>query len=39
VPNYINPEDNYGPLTAFLSLISKLYYFNVLDLADFMMYH
>jgi len=30
----INREDNYGPLK-----ISKLSYFNVLDLADFMMYH
>jgi len=30
----INREDNYGPLK-----ISKLSYFNVLDLADFMMYY
>jgi len=36
--NYINPEDNYGRLIDFLSQISKLSYFNVLDLADFMMY-
>jgi len=37
--NYINPEDNYGPLIDFLSQISNLSYFNVLDLADFMMNH
>jgi len=36
--NYINPEDNYGRLIDFLSQNSKLSYFNVLDLADFMMY-
>jgi len=36
--NYINPEDNYGPFD-FLSQISKLSYFNVLGLADFMLYH
>jgi len=35
---YINPEDNHGPLTDFVSQTSKLLYFNVLDLADFMMY-
>jgi len=33
VRNYINPEDNYGPLIVFLSQISKLFYFNVLGLA------
>jgi len=38
VSNYINPEDNYGPLIDFLSQTSKLSYFKVLDLADFMMY-
>jgi len=38
-PNYINPEDNYGPLIDFLSQTSKLSYFNVLDLVDFIMYH
>jgi len=37
--NYINTEDNYGRLIDFLSQISKLSYFNVLDLADFMMHH
>jgi len=36
--NYINPEDNHGRLIDFLSQISKLTYFNVLDLVDFMMY-
>jgi len=36
--NYINAEDNYGPFD-FLSQISKLSYFNVLGLADFMLYH
>jgi len=36
--NYINPEDNYGHLIDFLRQISKLSYFNVLDLAEFMMY-
>ena len=36
--NYINPEDNYGPLIDFLSKTSKLSNFNVLDLADCMMY-
>jgi len=35
---HINPEDNRGPLTDFVSQTSKLPYFNVLDLADFMMY-
>jgi len=38
VSNYINTEDNYEPLIDFLSQTSKLSYFNVLDLADFMMY-
>jgi len=37
--NYINPEDNYGRLTDFLIQISKLFYFNVHDLADFIMHH
>jgi len=37
-PNYINPEDNYGRLIDFLSQISNLSYFNMLGLADFMMY-
>jgi len=36
--NCINPENNYGCLTDFLSQISKLSYFNLLDLADFMMH-
>jgi len=35
--NYTDPEANYGPLIDFLSQISKLSYFNVLGLADFMM--
>jgi len=35
----MNPEDNYGRLIDFLSPSSKLSYFNVLDLADFMMHH
>ena len=35
--NYINAEDNYARLIDFLSQISKLPKFNVLDLADFMM--
>jgi len=37
--NYINPEDNYGHLIDFVRQISKPSYFNVLDLADFMMHH
>jgi len=37
--NYINPENNYGCLIDFLSQISKLSYFNLLDLADFLMHH
>ena len=37
--NYINTEDSYGRLIDFLSQISKLYYFTVLDLADFIMHH
>jgi len=37
--NYIKPEDNYGHLINFLSQVSKLTYFNVLGLADFMMHH
>jgi len=36
---YMNPEDNYGRLIDFLSQISKLSYFNALDVADFMMMH
>jgi len=36
---YINTEDNYERLIDFLSQISKLFNFNVLDLADFMMHH
>jgi len=36
--NYINLKDNYGYLMDFLSKISKLSYFNVLDLTDFMMH-
>jgi len=35
VSNYINPEDNCGPLIVFLSQTSKLSYFNALDLANF----
>ena len=35
--NYTNNEDNYTRLINFLSQISKLSYFNVLDLDDFMM--
>jgi len=31
-------KDNYGRLIDFLKQISKLSYFNLLDLADFMMY-
>jgi len=39
-PNYINTEDNYERLIDFLSHISKLSNFNVLDLADdFIMHH
>ena len=34
-----NTEDNYGRLIDFLSQISKLSNFNMLDLADFMMHH
>jgi len=37
--NYTIPEDNYEPFIDFLSQISKLYYFNMLDLPHFMMYH
>jgi len=36
--DYINPENNFGCLIDFLSQISKLSYFNLLDLADFMMH-
>jgi len=36
--NYIKPEDNYGCLIDFLSQISKLSYFDLLDLADFIMH-
>jgi len=35
----MNSEDDYGRLVDFLSQISKQSYFNVLDLADFMMHH
>jgi len=34
--DYINPENNYGCLIDFRNQISKLSYFNSLDLADFM---
>jgi len=34
-----NTENNYGRLIDFLSQISKLSNFNMLDLADFMMHH
>jgi len=34
-----NTEDNYERLIDFLSQISKLSNFNMLDLADFMMHH
>jgi len=37
--NYMNSEDNYGRLVDFLRQISKLSYFNVLDIADFMVHH
>jgi len=37
--DYINTEDNYERLIDFLSQISKLFNFNVLDLADFMLHH
>jgi len=37
--NYINPKNNYGYLIDFLSQISKLSYFNVLDLTDCIMHH
>jgi len=37
--NCINPVDSYGRFIDFLIQISKLSYFNVLDLADFMMHH
>jgi len=37
--NYINPEDNHGRLIDLLSQISNLLYFNVHDLADFIMHH
>jgi len=37
--NYINTEDSYGRVIDFLSQISKLHYYNVLDLADFTMHH
>jgi len=32
---YMNTEDNYARLIDFLSQISKLSYFNLFDLADF----
>jgi len=34
-----NTEGNHGRLIDFLSRISKLSDFNMLDLADFMMHH
>jgi len=37
--NYINTKDNYKRLIDFLSQISKLSNFNVLDLADIMRHH
>ena len=37
--NYINAEDNYERFIDFLSQISKLSNFNVLDFADFMIRH
>jgi len=37
--NCINPKDNYGYLIGFLSQISKLSYFHVLDLTDFIMHY
>jgi len=37
--NYMNPEDNYGRLVDFLSQISKLPCFNVLDFVGFMIHH
>ena len=36
--NYINTEDGYERLIDFLSQLSKLSYFNVLDLAAFTMH-
>jgi len=32
-------KDNYGRLIDFLSQISKLFYFNLLDLVDFLIHH
>jgi len=32
-------KDNYGRLMDFLNRISKLSYFNLIDLADFLMHH
>jgi len=32
-------KNNYSHLIDFLSQISKLYYFNLLGLADFLMHH
>jgi len=32
-------KDNYGPFIDFLSQISKLSYFNLLDLAEILMHH
>jgi len=37
--NHINTENSYRRLIDFQSHISKLYYFNVLDLADFIMHY
>jgi len=35
----MNPEDHVGRLINFLSQVSKLFYLNVHDLADFMILH
>jgi len=32
-------KENYGRLIDFLSQSSKLFYFNLLDLSDFLMHH
>jgi len=37
--NHINTENCYRRLIDVRSQISKLYYFNMLDLTDFMMHH
>jgi len=38
-PDSQSVKDNYGRLIDFLSKISKLSYFYLLDVADFLMYH